>query len=282
MKIHKLANLIALPFGICLLIIAYLVYDSTDSKLLFWAIVPITALVLIYLFSPQINYWWLSKNPVSLDPPIRQMLFKTNPIYESLQMDQQKEFDKRLLLFVEGKEFTGKGREEDTTNIPYDIKNLISQVPITMTLNLKEFTFKNFDRIILYKHPFPSPKFQFLHTVETHVEDGLIIFSLEHIQKSLFNKEEYYDITWHGFAEAFVKLNPNLDYPDIPNNIWQDIEEISPQTQQEILNILGFKTIDPLPVLINLYFNYRTAFGKKHPSMLQKFDEIFNTNDHLV
>lgn len=276
MKIYKAANIFAFPFLVAALYIIYCVYLNHNSKLLVLGILPIMALILIYLFSPQINYWWLSKNPVQLDKPIIDLLNKTNPQYPTLNTQAKNEFNKRLFLFVEGKEFIGKGREEDTTNIPYDIKNLIAQIPVTMTLNQIEFTFKNFDRVVLYKHPFPTPQHQFLHTAETHAEDGVIILSLEHVQNALFNPSMHYDIAWHAFAEAYIKSYPNQPYPEIKENIWEDINKISPQKKDVILNTLGFKSIDPLPVLINLYFNYRSSFNSILPEISSSFDKIFN------
>jgi len=280
MKIHKLANIIAIPFGLCFIVIAYIVYYNPESNALLWALIPTVFLVLIYLFSPQINYWWLTKNPIPLDQPIVNMLNRTNSIYPSLSTEKRFEFDKRLMLFVAGKDFIGKGREEDSNNIPYDIKNMISQIPITMTIDQKEFTFKNFDRIVLYKHPFPTPNHKFLHTVETHVEDGVIILSLEHVQKALFNKGQSYDITWHAFADAYIKLNPNEAYPEFDESIWSAIEQISPQTKEEILRTLGFKSIDPLPVLINLFFNYKEKFSQTLPKINFQLESIFNKNAH--
>lgn len=275
MNIYKLANVIAVPFFLISVVIAYLGFQDRASNLLVWTLVPLIPLVLIYLFSPQINYWWLSRNPVELDPKVKKMLATTNPIYSQLNEEQVKEFDKRLLLFTEGKNFTAKGMEEDKEDIPIDIKNLISQIPITMTLQRREFLFKHYDRFILYKHPFPSPKYQFLHTMETHSEDGAIIFSLEHIEAAMFHKGHYYNIAWHAFAEAFISIYPKEAYPNIPNNIWTHIENISPQPKKVILATLGFESVDPMPVLINLYFNEREHFLRELPEIAAAFKSIF-------
>ena len=275
MKIHKLSNIIALPFILIIFYMGYLIYLNPDSNAMAWAVLPLMVLMLIYLFSPQIEYWWLTKRPISLDKPIVNMLKTTNPIYTQLEGELKNEFNKRLTLFVEGKEFIGKGWKEDTDNMPYDIKCLLSQIPITMTINRNKFTFKNFDRIILYKHPFPTPRYQFLHTAETMAEDGVIILSLEHVQLALFQKGHYYDVAWHAFSEAFMKINPTEPYPEVNEDHWEAIENISGLSQQQILGTLGFEQIDLVPVMINLYFNYRDKFRALLPDIFSVLEGIF-------
>lgn len=275
MKIHKFSKILAIPFFILLIILAYFTYLSPDSNIIAWILVPLIPLMLIYLFSPQIDYWWLSRNPIELEAPITQMLHKTNPEYKRLNHDMKQEFDKRLVLFTEGREYIGKGLEADVDNVPHDVKMMISQIPITMTLHRKDVGFKNWERIILYKHPFPTPMNKFLHTMETHGEDGVVILSLEHVEKALAQKGHHYDVAWHAYADAFIKDNPRETYPDLPANIWESIENISPQTQAEILGTLGFKTIDAMPVLINLYFNYKDVFSNQLPDIKSAFDKIF-------
>jgi len=281
MKIHKFSRILSIPFFILLIIIGYFIYLSPRSSILVWALVPLMPLVLIYMFSPQLDYWWLSKNPAELDKPIEQMLGRTNPIYKTLNHDKKQEFDNRLLLFTEGREFIGKGMEKDVDNVPYDIKMMICQIPVTMTLNRKNVGFKSWERIILYKHPFPTPINKFLHTMETHAEDGVVILSLEHVDKALTQKGHHYDVAWHAYADAFIKDNPSENYPALPSDIWSSIEKISPQNKNQILGTLGFKTIDVMPILINLYFNYKNEFERELPDIKKSFDKIFMQDSYV-
>lgn len=254
----------------------YWIYKDHDSNFMALIIIPVAFLILIYLFSPQINYWWLKRNPVQLDDSIIKMLNSTNPLYPSLSQDHKEAFHNKLMLHVEGREFVGKGLEEDNRSVPYDVKHMICQIPVMMSLYRKDRPFKNFERVVLYKHPFPSPRFKFLHTAETEVEDGVIILSLEHVEKALFRKDDYYNVAWYAYAEAFIKARPSESYPELPNDIWRRIEEISPLDQKQITATIGYKSIDPLPVLISLYFNYRTRFRAVLPEITQSLDRIFN------
>ncbi len=282
MKIHKFSIILAIPFFILLVIIGYFVYLDPRGSSLLWALLPLTPLMLIYLFSPQIDYWWLERNPVELDAPIKSMLNRTNPRYQSLNNDQRQLFDNRLTLFSSGREFIGKGGESDNIDVPFDIKMMISQIPVTMTLGRQHVGFKNWERVVLYKHPFPTPMNKFLHTMETHAEDGVVILSLEHVEAALMQKGYHYDVAWHAYAEAFIKDNPKENYPDLPTNIWESIVKISPQSREQILATLGFKAIDPMPVLINMYFNYKDKFAKELPEIKRDFDKIFIQRKQIV
>jgi len=281
MKIYKFSRILGIPFFIAILILAYFVYQNPKSSALAWILVPLIPLALIYMFQPQIDYWWLSRNPVELDPPIKEMLNSTNPYYSAMGAEEKAEFEKRLILYNEGREYLGKGMEEDNKNVPHDIKMMISQIPVTMTLGRSKTGFKNWERVVLYKHPFPTPIHKFLHTMETFGEDGVVILSLEHVDKALTQKGHHYDVAWHAYAEAFIKDNPKESYPTLPKDIWDSIDRISPQHRQQILGTLGFKTIDPMPVLINLYFNYREKFATEVPRLKEAFDIIFYPNGQV-
>lgn len=275
MKIHKLSRIVALPFFVLALVIGYYAFKNPMENYLIWGLVPAAALILIYLFSPQIDYWWLGRNPVELDPQISSLLNQTNPDYVAMSGEDKNEFNKRLTLFTTGKEFIAKGMETENMAVPFDIQNMIAQIPVTMTMGRNDFTLKQFDRVVLYKHPFGTPVHRFLHTMETHVEDGVVILSLEHVQAAMMNPGHHYDVGYHAFAEAFIGAYPKENYPTLPNNIWESIEKISTQNKQQILGTLGFKNIDPMPVLITLYFKQKEKFQQVLPDLASSLKGVF-------
>jgi hypothetical protein len=274
MKIYKLSKVVALPFMIAVLFFFIQVVRDTDYKHLVWIIVPIAALLLIYLFQPQIDYWWLERNPVELDDKLVKMICEINPQYATLSQEEKEEFARRLTLFAEAKEFIAKGSEDVT--VPYDVRMMISQVAVKMMTNSKDYLLNKFERIILYKHPFPSPEFPFLHTVETHSEDGVIIMSLEHAQAGLFFPDNYYNLVGHAFAEVFIKSYPKLDYPNVKEEDWNKVAQICDYGKEEILKTTGLKTVDIMVVLINLFHAKRNRFSAVFPEYTETFNTIFS------
>ncbi len=275
MRIYKLSVILAVPLVLCLLVLAYFVYLDTNSAALGYTLVPLTALILIYLFSPQIDYWWISRNPVDLDEKVIALLNKINPKYNAMSDQEKATFNNQLFLYTEGRDFSGKGMEKDNSNVPHDIKMMIAQIPTTMTFHRTKNDFKDWERIILYKHPFPSPRYKFLHTMETFAEDGVVILSLEHVEKAILNPKDHYNVAWHAYAEAFIKANPAEEYPDLPSDIWNSIEKISSQDQRTIIGTLGFNEVDAMAVVINLYFNNEEQCRAVLPDISRRLDTIF-------
>lgn len=277
MKIYHFSRFLALPFLLVIGFFAYKVLLDIKYEHFGWAIIPMAFLVLIYLFQPQLDYWWMSRNPVELEPRVLKMLDEHNPVYKNLNSEKQQEFNKRLALYLNGKEFIAKGMEQDF-DLPHDVKNMVAQIPITMTLNKKDFLFKDLDRIIIYKHAFPSPMYKFLHTVETHVEDGMLIFALDHAEAAFFNPDQYYNVAWHAYSYAYIKTFPSENYPDIVEQDWQTVEQVLGFSKEAILQTLGFKSIDLMPVLMTCFFVKNIKLKEINPKLYTAFENIFQLN----
>lgn len=274
MRIHKLSHVIAIPFALMLCYVLYESFLDNNSDFLIYGLLPVVVLILIYLFQPQINYWWLSRNPIELDKKVITMLDNTNPSYAQMTPEERQDFDNRLGLYAEGNAFTAKGMEQDY-EVPYDVKMMTGQIPVTMMWNKKDRYLAKFERIVIYKHPFPSPKHRFLHTAETDIEDGVIIFSLENMEQAFFNPIKYFNVAWWAYADAFIKAYPQQDYPELDDSIWNTIEKVSGFTLERLQNILGYKTLDPLPIMIVCYFLNGAIFHEKTPHLYAQLQTIF-------
>lgn len=257
-----------------LFIILGLTFLAGQFNLLPWAILPLALVFLVYLFQPQINYWWINRQPVGLDDEVIQMISKVNPIYNELSAERKNEFLKRVELYIHGMEFNAKSMENDR-ELPYDVKNLIAQIPITMMWNSTDKLFKHFERIIVYKHPFGTPKHRFLHTSETDIEDGVIIFCLEHAEAAFKKPRLYYNVAWHSYADAYIKYHPNKNYPLLTQDVWNQIENISNFSQEGLKGVIGFNALDPMVVLITLYFTHREAFKEREVDLFREMAFLF-------
>lgn len=275
MKIYKFSRVLAIIPGVIFGWFMYKMFTDVYFDYVQWAILPAALLILTYLFQPQIDYWWFSRNPIELDTEIKSLLQKTNPNYNQLGPEEKREFEKRLFLYVEGRDFMSKGYERDV-DVVYDVKNMLAQIPVTMTINQKDFLIKAFERIVVYKHAFPSPQYQFLHTLETHLEDGVVLLSLEHLEAAFFNPKEFYNIGYHAYAEAYVKSNPNKEYPSVNEDMWSSIEQISGFTKERILATVGFNSVDMIYVLITLYFTHRAALKSELPNIFSSLTNVFS------
>ena len=203
------------------------------------------------------------------------MLERTNPFYRALSQVDKTLFQNKLSLCAEGNAFMSKGMEQDF-DVPYDVKMMTGQIPISIMWNKKDHFLKAFERIVIYKHAFPSPKHKFLHTAESDIEDGVIIYSLQHAEAAFLHPDDFYNVAWYAYAEALVKAYPNLDYPELDASTWDVIEKASGISQDKIMKTLGYERVDILPILMTIYFLNGQTLREISPNSYLEVEKIFN------
>ena len=273
MKIHNFSRIIAFPFVIWFAVILYITMETSNYSLSYWIIPPFVIIAVIFIMAPQIDYWWLERFPVPLDPEAKDWLTKYDPVYPLLSDELKQKYGTRMSLFLSGKEFIAMGKKKES--VPEDIKLAIAHIGIGMTINRDKYLFENLDRFIVYKHPFPSPRFQFLHTVETHVEDGVMVLSLEHLSAAIIDPTSYFHVGHLAFSEVFIKQNPSVDWSFLEAISWNDVESITQFRKEQILSVLGFESYDLFPIVLSCFFSHREAFKSRLPDASAQLKTIF-------
>lgn len=273
MRIHSFATLLAAPFFALFAYILWLNFTNDDISNAYYIFVPILILVVIYVMSPQINWWWWKRNPPKLDAPIVKWLESYSPFYNTLSTDSKENFRRRLKLFMLAKDFGSMSQEK--SEMPEDLKGIIGHNAIQLTFGREEFLFDSYERMVAYKHAFPSPQHKFLHTVETHKDDGVIIYSMEHLIPGMLRKGEIYNIGMHGFAEAFVHDHPKIAFPSVENVSWNEIEQIGGFTQDQLRQTTGFEEVEKLTVLITYYADFYPQLQMVLPEVAHRLNLIF-------
>lgn len=275
MKIYNLSRVIAIPLLIAFVWIVYKTFTDDYFTHSIWMIPPCLLLATIYMFSPQIDYWWWNFRKYGIEDQIKTLIEKYNPEYKSLNDEETAKFDRRLYLFMEGKDFVAKGTEDK--EVPHDVKAIISQVAIQMTLGQGPKVFEDIERIVMYKHPFTTPRIPFLHSVETYQEHGMMIISLEHMEHAMEHGNKVYNIVWHAFAELYVhKKEKTLDNA-IPTLDWDTLEKIAGYDEKYILGIIGTPDVNPRAVAIHHYFLYPRKFLELATKEFALLHEEFET-----
>ncbi len=272
MKIYNLDKIIYLPLVLIAALILYLGESTGNRDMTIWIFVPVVFMVITYLFSPQINFWWHKKYPIPLDPKVRQWLQGYSPFYQSLSSDDQEKYDTRLNLYIEGREFKSVGRE--VRDVPEDVKGMIGSIPIMMGLHEDDFLIGDWDRVYLYKHPFPSPAYQYLHTVEVNHEDLVIIFSLEHLLPGLVRPQECYNIAIQAFAEAYIDTK-KISLSDFSNYGWKEVSEVTGWKESFITEYTGHPHLDMRAVWVTIYHTFPVALSQKYPDIYNDISAHF-------
>lgn len=282
MRIHSITALIAIPFYVLLAFFIYKIFDGHYEQSIY-VFVPVIVLAILLNSKSRLDYWWLQKFPPVLEEKMKSWLVENLPYYSAYTKNEGAKFDERLMLYIEGREFKSVGSKE-LVNVPYDIKCILSSQAIRLSLWLDDYLLKDLDRVFMYKHPFPTPRHQFLHTVESDVKDGIIIFALDYALVGIVNPKIHYNIVLHGFAEAYAKLFTHVNFPEPEEKDWEIINaHFHSLNYEKIRSTLGFPYVDLLPVHMVLFFEYAEIYQQHFNSYYEIFNKIFNIpTDHSI
>ena len=273
MKIYSLSNVLILPIVISAILIFYLSehYDDPDATV--WIFVPAFILTAVLIFKPQIDYWWHTKYPVPLDRPVKEWISNYVTFYSQLTEEDKEKFENRLSLYMEGREFKSIGKEQ--RDVPEDIKGMIGSMAVMATFNSEDFLLGEYDRIFIYKHPFPSPMMKFLHSVEVNHEDGVLIFSLEHLLPGLTRSRNFFNICLYAYLDGYFHLHDHLMSDQFILS-WQDIEKSGKLTKEHIKSVTGLEDFNLFALAGVNYFTFPVVMQSNKPDLYNYFNRVFN------
>lgn len=275
MKIHSFAMLLAVPFFIMALFFAYFVFIMNKADYFLFLLIPVLILTVIYVLSPQIDFWWYSKHPQRLMEKERKFLESVSTFYSSLDEKDKVKFEKRAYVFVRSKEF--KLMRSEVKTMPEDIKLLIAVNAIQLTFGVDDYLYGNFDRYFAYMHAFPSPKMKFLHSVEVDFEDEVAIFNIEALTRGVNFNNNFFNIGLYAFAMIFLYYNTQLELPQVDeDDFWERTKAFKNMNKESVTAVIGYEPPSLLPVMITLYFMYKNKFKQVFPDYYDKISSIFN------
>lgn len=276
MRIHSIATIISLPF---IAATAYIVYRSYNSgnylEPINYLLLPLVIIIVIlHLFKPQIDHWWHKRNPPKLANYIIKWLNEHSEYYNKLSPEHQQKFRDRLSIHLESREFSLMRVEKE--NLPEDFKAIIAHNLIQLTFGQEDYLLDPYERVIVYGHPFPTPKKQFLHNVEVDGEDGVILMSTEQLFPAMLDKYSYYNVGMHAYVEAYLNKHPKTKLPALPEDINQILENISKHKLERVHATVGY-TIENMHIIaINYFFIFPEKFKVLSPELYESYAKIFN------
>ena len=262
---------LSIPLIIMALVFLYLTWE-VDEKYARYIIPCVVAMVTLFVFSPQIDWWLARRKTPELDPKVRQLLTQRSPYYNDLSADQKKLLRDRIVLISMALDFKPQVME----TVPDDVSAILSFYAAQITLGFEQFLLSPFENIVLYPGPFPSPQFpEHWHASETFEEDGVLLFSLDHLMKGFLNPLQYYPVGLHEMAQAFLLKHPEKDYPVLDETTWEDIRKISGIDKEKLTKYIGLPRLPILPVCIVYFFTLPQRFKAIRPDLYESFVNVF-------
>ena len=278
MRIYSLSKVLSVPVALAGLYLGYEILYNYSALPGWLLLIPLVSLVAIWLFQGQIDHWYLESYPPNLDDEIKAWLGQYDSFYQQLSLGHQKRMEQRIALYVQGRSFQII-RSRDMEDLPYDISCFIAAQAVKLTLHQEDYLHGDLDRIYVHSPPFSEPNHQQLHTVETQIEDGVLLFALHYLLKGMTHPSQYFPIGLYGYADAYVKVHPEHPWPDTCAFNWREIEALSGFTKQAILSALGYTAIDLLPVYIAYLFLKPTYLEQINAAVYQRLTSIFRLHE---
>jgi len=169
------------------------------SKWAVWCAPFFPYVILVLVFKHQIDWWWYSKFPPTIDEDAQKFLEEYFPYYRNLSAENRANFGARLRMFNFDKEYISKELE----TIPGDVRLLTAASAIQVTFGIKGGLLRHWGQIVLYRQPFHTPSRQYFHTGEVHYEDGCIILAVDDMIRGITKQQSNYNIAIHHMALAF-------------------------------------------------------------------------------
>ncbi|MEZ5040090.1 MAG: zinc-dependent peptidase [Saprospiraceae bacterium] len=265
------SRLLAIPFAVGFVFFFYLTWSKDEAYAIY--IIPCSIMLgMIFVFSPQINWWWYKKYPPDLPDGIRRFFGEHFTWYRNLPLRQKESFRQKTAMFSMATDF----KPMVMPNVPEDVKAIVSASAVQLTFGLEDFLLPKFENVVIYPHPFPSPQYpDRFHLSEIFEEDGVVLFSLDHLVKSFAEPTSYYHIGLHEYAKIFMLSYPNEPYPNLGEDIWVKLEAISHFSRQAIENWINLADIEALPVSIAHFFVFPQRFKEVLPDIYRIYALIF-------
>ncbi|MCC7244483.1 MAG: zinc-dependent peptidase, partial [Saprospiraceae bacterium] len=200
-----LSNLLMIPPVIVAMISLY--YAWTTDGQYSWILVPcLVVIAIIYVLSPQINWWWYTRKPPVLPAKFVAMLERSSAFYRNLSESDREKFRYRLALFKFGTDWEGKFFPDET--VPPDVSLILSAQATILNFGQEKFLFDRFEKVLVFPRPFPSPEHPYEHASELYEADGCLLFSAEQVLRAFVEPRQWYNVALHEYARVFIRTHP--------------------------------------------------------------------------
>jgi hypothetical protein len=255
------------PFA---LIGGYLLYEMLYNYQYDWSyylIIPVLAIAAALALNPQIDEIGYKLWKPKADPTIQKIILASSPSSSWIYSEDYNVFFSKSLDQIRVTDFMGMKVDD----IPTDVKVMCIFPGLLLDYLFGTKLLKEYDRVVLYKSPFPSPQFNEWHTSEVHHEDGMIIMSLAHLIPNYSRAHDFYHICWDAWLRAFFLHHPELTNKSIMSETTQwgkpNLDIISAR------KYLGLNHVDDVMINWQALLNYPELFREKHP---KSFELIVN------
>lgn len=267
------SNYLAAPFVFLSLLFLYLAWE-VDAEYSIWIAPFVILSALVFIFSPQINWWWYNRRPPQLEPGLSALLERFSTFYQMLSAADKHRFRSRVALFRMGTDWEPMAFEGEA--VPNDVQLALAAQAVMLTFERPVFLFEKFEKVIVFPRPFSTPEYPFDHASELYQPDGCLLFSAEQVMRAFTQPGGLYNVGLHEYAKAFVLTYPDEPYPAFDQEgVWEKLQAVSGMPAGHVESVVGLAGVDALPVAIHHFFSFPERFKAVFAEEAEAFEGIF-------
>ncbi len=266
-----LSKLLIFIFG--MMAVAALYFSWTyDAQYSFWIIPPAIIATIAIVMAPQIDWWYVMQRPPRTDEQIVRMLDMKMPFFHHAIPPVKKFLLHRIELFMRAFDWMPQGFE----TIPGDAKYIVCAYAAQLTHLKQKFVFKNWEKVIFYKHPFPSPQFPTtLHNSEIFEEDFVMIFSIEALVNGFLEPLVHFPVGLYEMGRVYSSVF-KVNFTDALKPLTEDhFMKISDKNWNWVTDGIGLEMVDPDGLAVVCYFLFPDRMSEVAPEIYSKCAKEF-------
>jgi hypothetical protein len=243
------------------ILIGIILTIQADEPYSWLFILPAIAISGAYALAPQIRWWYWQRHPPDLPTGLAPLLDRF-PLYRLLDLDGKREFRRRTFLIRENLVFTGMAIE----SISEDVKLMVAASAATVTFHRENFLIPGFENVIFYKHRFPTPVHERLHSSELYPDDGVVIYTLNYLLRSVVEPEKYLQLGIYEYVRALFYTEPGLRQLLEGHQLdFAEIERLADFSEAALKKFVGLEELDLTAITVTLFHTHRERFAHLFP-----------------
>ena len=215
---------------------------------------------------------------------IENILAKYFPYYQQLLLPQKKEFLKRVMQFMQQKQFIARGFQPVTL----EMRVMIAASAVQLTFGLPQVSLTHFKRILIYADDYYSTITRKYHRGEVNPRLQAIVLSWKSFVEGYADVTSGRNVGLHEMAHALELENmiENEDYQFFPTEAqqrWKElvpyyIEKIRRQETDFFREYAATNAQEFFAVAVEQFFENHSEFHQQHPELYQILATILNQN----
>ncbi len=252
------------PFVLGTGLMLYTAWEN-DGKFAIWIAPFFIIAAMIYVMSPQIDWWWYSQHPPKIDEPLLALLRRYSVVYQQLSETEKQFVEARTGLIMLDKNYMPMGGMESVTS---DVELWVSFHLAVLTLKKKnDFHITPFENIVVYPRLFPSPQHpNDFHASEIFEEDGVVMVGIEPMVNGITQANKFYNVILHEWLKVYM-LHFKPDFETLNTATWEQLTQISGFSKAHIEQCIGLPDVEQSLVVLHHFFVFRAPFKAQLPAL---------------